>query len=575
MLSRIDRLARSTIAKSFVPWSRNRNKLSSMGKGSPNYGATQPNDNFKPMKGQQDLNVDELQARMRATHESGVNLSYEWRMKQIRTLLRLVVENTDQIRSALSRDLGREGIEAVVVETKPLEADIQFTMSNLKKWMRPQAVPSPIVVSPASSFVERRPLNSPGVLIIGPFNYPVRLLLQPLLGALAGGNPAVVKPSENCPNVASLMKKLLDEYYDPGVVQTVLGGVPETTALLEKRWGKVFFTGSEKVGKIVAKACAETMTPTIMELGGKCPVVVDETVPESAIPTVAKRVVFAKGVNAGQTCIAPDILFVHTKHLTALQTNVAKELRAQFGENPKKGELARIVDRPSTERLIELIRDAEKLGAMIATGGSKACDVAQKFISPTFVIDPPKSARILKEEIFGPVMAIVPFSTREDAIDLVKQLPGEPLHLYIFTPDHSVFRTYSEQCIAAGALQNDIILQGATNHLPFGGIGTSGHGNYYGRYSFDSFTHVYPIMVRTLRKVPIVESLRVHPYAGSKGNILDKIVFLLPDVPVLHTRKLVVAVTLGAMLWAVPEAQIFVKESLIRLLEIAITILRR
>jgi acyl-CoA reductase-like NAD-dependent aldehyde dehydrogenase len=523
------------------------------------------------------LDVETLQSRMRAIHESGVNLSYEWRMKQIRRLLHLVVENTDEIRDALSKDLGREGTEAICIETKPLEADIRYTMSNLKRWMKPMAVPSPAVLVPAFSYVERRPLNSPGVLIIAPFNYPVRLLLQPLLGALAGGNPAVVKPSEACPNVALLMKNLLDTYYtDPGVVQVVLGGPSETAALLEKKWGKVFFTGSETVGKIVARACAETMTPTIMELGGKCPVIVDETVPASLMHVVAKRVIFAKCVNAGQTCVAPDVLYVHKKHVSTLCEALSLELRNQFGENPKDGELARIVDIPNSKRLLNLIQDAEKLGSTIITGGSKLCDVDQKYICPTLVVDPAKSAKILHEEVFGPIMAIVSFSNREEGVDLVKQLPGEPLHLYIFTPDERVFRTYSERCVAAGALWNDVIVQGASHNLPFGGIGTSGHGNYYGRYSFDSFTHMYPVMYRPLSGVPsVLEALRIHPYAGLKGKVLETCAFLFPDIPVLYTRKLMFALGLCAVCLVSPGIQTLVKEGLIHLLEIGLAALRQ
>ena len=522
------------------------------------------------------LDVEKLQSKMREIHESGVNLSYEWRMKHIRTLLRLVVENSEDIRDALSKDLGREGTEALLVETKPLEADIRYILSNLKSWMKPGAVPSPALVLPAFSYVERRPLNSPGVLIIAPFNYPVRLLLQPMLGALAGGNPVVVKPSDAAPNVAILMKKLLEEYFtEPGVVQVVLGGPTETTALLEKGWGTVFFTGSERVGKIVTRACAETMTPTIVELGGKCPVIVDESVPASMIPIVAKRVIFAKCINAGQTCVAPDTLFVHESHMRTLTEALSLEIRNQFGENPETGELARIINTSRAKWLVDLIGDAEKLGATIASGGSKFCNVDQKYICPTLIVDPAKSARVLREEVFGPVMAIVPFSTREEGVNFVKQLPGEPLCLYVFTPHEKVFRTYSEQCIAAGALWNDVIVQGASHKLPFGGIGSSGHGNYYGRYSFDSFTHAYPVMYRPLRFVPhVIEALRPHPYAGYKGKVLEKYAFSIPDIPVLHTGKLLVALGVCVPFLFSQELRTFAKKGSIYLLEKALAALK-
>jgi acyl-CoA reductase-like NAD-dependent aldehyde dehydrogenase len=536
------------------------------------FGSLEKND---AMTGDQMLDVEGLQAKMMLIHKSRVNLSYEWRMKQLNILLRLVQENTEEIRHALNVDLGREGTEAICIETKPLEADIRYIMKHLKQWMKPEAVPSAGVMIPVTSHVERRPLNAPGVLIIAPFNYPVRLALQPLLGALAGGNPAVIKPSECTPTVALLLKRLLEKYFtEPGVVQVVLGGVSETTELLKKRWGLVMFTGSTRVGKIIQKACAETMTPTVMELGGKCPVVVDETVPASMIETVAQRIIFGKGINAGQTCVAPDTLYVHKKHVSALGEALVRQIREQFGENPKVGELARIVNVDSTKRVVALIEDAEKLGATILCGGSKICDVDTKYVCPTLILDPPREAQILGEEVFGPAMAIVPFASREEAIELVQGLPGEPLHLYVFTPSTTVFQEYSHQCTASGAFQNDVMIQGASNHLPFGGIGTSGHGNYYGKYSFLTFTHAYPVGYRPLLVPKILETLRCHPFAGIKGRLLENVAFSLPDIPVLHTRKVLFCVGTGLLLFGPPVSRTFLTNTMIFVLEKALIALR-
>ncbi len=539
-------------------------------KDQPDYGSMK-NNSF----GAEKLDVESLQAKMRLIHESGVNLSYEWRMKQLKLLLRLVQENTEEIRNALSLDLGRERTEAICIETKPLEADIKYSMRNLQKWMKPEAVPSTIVMIPGTSHVERRPLNAPGILIIAPFNYPVRLALQPLLGALAGGNPAVVKPSECTPTVALLIKTLLEKYFiEPGVVQVVLGGVNETTALLQHRWGKVIFTGSIRVGKIIQKACAETMTPTIMELGGKCPVVVDETVPATTIETVARRIIFAKCLNAGQTCIAPDTLFVHKSHVSSLSKAIVGQVKAQFGENPKVGELARIVNHESSKRVVGLIEDAEKLGATILCGGSKMCDVTTKYVCPTLVLNPPPEAKIMEEEVFGPVLAIVSFSSRQEAIELVQKLPGEPLHLYIFTPNSSVFKEYADKCTASGAFQNDVMIQGASHHLPFGGIGTSGHGNYYGKFSFLTFTHAYSVCYRPLRVPHILEILRCHPFAGLKGSILENFAFAIPDIPVLHSRKLLLALCIGLFFSVSPESRTIATIVLIYMLEKILGLLR-
>ena len=213
------------------------------------------------------LDVDKIQAPMKATHEKGDNLSYEWRMKQLKILQRMLIDKTPAMRESLSLDLGRDLTESIGAETKVVEAEVNYAIKNLKSWMRPKEVPSTAVMIPGFSSLEPKPLPSPGVLIIGPFNYPINLLLRPLVSVLAGGNPAVLKPSELCPRVGKLVSDMIEEYFERGVVQVVGGDAKETTALLEKPWGKVVFTGSQRVGSIVAQACAKTLTPVILELG--------------------------------------------------------------------------------------------------------------------------------------------------------------------------------------------------------------------------------------------------------------------------------------------------------------------
>jgi acyl-CoA reductase-like NAD-dependent aldehyde dehydrogenase len=357
------------------------------------------------------LDVEKLQAPMRETHASGVNLSYEWRMQQLKTLQRLLQENNLAFVEALALDLGKDPFEAFSCEIGPLLRDLIYAIKNLKHWMGPKAVPSPFIMFPAFSYMERKPLSSPGVLIVGPFNYPVTCVLRPLIGVLAGGNPAVLKPSELCPKVSKVLKELVENYFEPGVVQVVLGEVPEVTALLEKPWGKVMFTGSGRVGSIVGQACAKTLTPTLLELGGKCPTVVDETVSAGDLQNVADRIIFAKLMNAGQTCIAPDTLFVHEKHARALCAALVRAIESQFGKDQKKGELGRIINSMQAKRVLELIQDAESLGSRLIHGGSMLCDVDTRYICPTLLLDPPASSRILHEEIFGPALPIVTFSS--------------------------------------------------------------------------------------------------------------------------------------------------------------------
>lgn len=403
------------------------------------------------------LDVDALQARMESLHKSGKNMSIEWRLTQIKKFHHMLRDNKEEIREALMKDLGRQANEAIACDIPILEDEAKYFMRNLKAAMKPKAVSTPLLLIPGWCYVEKRPLNSPGVLIIGPYNYPFRLSLQPFLGALAGGNPAVIKPSDFTPHSGALIKKLVETYFEPEVAQVVLGGVPETTALLAKKWGLVFFTGSERVGRIVQKACADTLTPTVLELGGKCPTIVDETVKSSHIQNVADRIAFAKLLNAGQTCIAPDTVFVHESHARAFGQAMVRAIHQQYGEDLKNGELARIVNKSNTKRIIDMIGDAEKSGAKVLIGGSKLCDPEEKYICPTLIVDPPKDSKIMQEEIFGPIAPIVTFQTRAEAIQRIQELPGEPLQLYVFTPSTSVFEEYTANCRSAAAFRNDAL----------------------------------------------------------------------------------------------------------------------
>lgn len=382
------------------------------------------------------LDVEKLQAPMFATHKSGINRSYEWRKSQLKTLHKMIVERRDTFREALCLDLGRDRTEAIYTDIIPVESEIAYMLDHLKGWMEPEYVATPGFMFPASARVERRPLQAPGVLIIGPSNYPLSLCLRPLAGVLAGGNPAVMKPSELTSHTANALARVVPEYFDPGVVQVVLGDIPETTALLSVPWAKVVFTGSERVGRVVAQACAATLTPCLLELGGKSVVVVDETVSPSHVQNVADRVIFAKCLNAGQVCVAPDTLLVHESHVATLTEALVRAVERQFGEDPQKGELPRIVNARNAQRLFELIQQVEETPAMtqtasldtnyqqttILSGGTKACDVSNRFIAPTIVLNPPKSCRLLTEEIFGPILPVIPFSSRQGAIQWIQTL---------------------------------------------------------------------------------------------------------------------------------------------------------
>lgn len=494
------------------------------------------------------LDVEKLQAPMFATHKSGINRSYEWRKSQLKTLHKMIVERRDTFREALCLDLGRDRTEAIYTDIIPVESEIAHMLDHLKGWMEPEYVATPGFMFPASARVERRPLQAPGVLIIGPSNYPLSLCLRPLAGVLAGGNPAVMKPSELTSHTANALARVVPEYFDPGVVQVVLGDIPETTALLSVPWAKVVFTGSERVGRVVAQACAATLTPCLLELGGKSVVVVDETVSPSHVQNVADRVIFAKCLNAGQVCVAPDTLLVHESHVATLTEALVRAVERQFGEDPQKGELPRIVNARNAQRLFELIQQVEETPAMtqtasldtnyqqttILSGGTKACDVSNRFIAPTIVLNPPKSCRLLTEEIFGPILPVIPFSSRQGAIQWIQTLgtaTGIPLFLYVFTPKETIFQQFTDACPSGGAVRNDMIVQLINFEQPFGGVGASGNGRYFGRYSFEAFTHLFPVTQRALGSLWDWNNLRCHPYAGWKSKVMEGYVMYLPKVP--------------------------------------------
>ena len=509
------------------------------------------------------LEDDNLQEPMYQTHESGVNLKYEWRILQLRKLAAMIgnPNNLRRLQQAGRSDLGRTPFATIGLETFPVEGELRHAMRSLKKWMKPNPIPSSSLTFPSRSYMIRKPLPAPGILIIGAYNYPAQTVLRPLVGALAAGNPVVIKPSEKCPETAKLLKELIEEVFDPAEVQVVLGGIPETSELLSKPWSKVVFTGSGRVGKIVAESCAKTMAPTLLELGGKCPLVVDETVSTRDLQSVAERIVFGKFANAGQTCLAVDTLLVHESHVDKLSECLLKAVAKQFGFDPKiNGELGRIVSCDETKRITNLIREVELEnlktdgghgGGVILCGGSSSCDIDDRYVAPTIIILPKDSnSKLLQEEIFGPVLPIVPFSDRSEAIQKIQTLSGIPLNLYVFTPSKRVFCEYTDKCRSAGSVQNDCLAQGASSHYPLGGLGSSGIGRYGGKHTFEAFSHPFHVLSRPLGSLWDFGNFRCHPYAGFKERVLGRVALKLPGIPVLHLGKIamIAIITMVAMI---------------------------
>ena len=375
------------------------------------------------------------------------------------------------------------------------------------------------------------------MLVIAPFNYPFQLAIVPVLNALAAGNCVLLKPSELTPHVSALLARLLPAYLDRRAARVVEGAIAETTALLNQRWDLVFFTGSETVGKIVhqvthpptrpspflhvqqlipithLQACAKHLTPCILELGGKSPVVVDKSVRD--IQLAARRVVWGKFVNVGQTCIAPDYVLCHQEVYPAFLQAAKDEMRVMFSDKMKDSpDLARIVSTRHAERLAGLLK--EKPGK-IEVGGD--VNVDEKYIAPTLISGVSLDSKLMEDEIFGPILPVLPVSSTEEAVAIIRRKP-QPLALYIFANDRVVCDHMMNQIPSGGVCLNDVLVQFACGTLPFGGVGTSGLGQYHGRFSFETFTHVRGVLSRWdhwLGDLPA--SLRYAPYSPLKHKM--------------------------------------------------------
>lgn len=511
------------------------------------------------------LDVAALRAPMQETHDSGVNLTIAWRRKQLLTLKQMLTTHKKEFQEALYKDLGKHYTEASCTELVTLEGEIDYFIANLSKLMQSKQVPSPAVLLPAFSTLEPRPLCGPGCLVIGPSNYPVLLSLKPVAGSLAAGNPTVLKPSELSSAVSQLLHRLVTQYFDTAAFRVVQGGVSETNALLKESWGLVFFTGSSRVGKIVAACAAETLTPVVLELGGKSPCFVDETAP-SDLQAVANRIIWGKTLNAGQTCVAVDTLIVHESVIEKLVPELLQTLYKQFGLDPAQGELGRMVQPLHAVRQVEMIQQVEKAAACagsltkIVSGGSATCDPRSGYVCPTIVLNPPRDCRLLQEEIFGPILPIVTVKSRDEAVQVMRDLPGTPLCLYVFTKSAKIFKEITQKCPSGSAVRNDAVLHLVSPHFPFGGLGSSGYGAYHGKYSFDTFSHLHFSLYRPCSPGMDLGMARYHPFGDYKGYFLEQVV-KLPDVPVLHVRGWLVLFMALAACRYVPFLQGLVKEA--------------
>ncbi|MFJ9607649.1 aldehyde dehydrogenase family protein [Kitasatospora sp. NPDC101176] len=425
-------------------------------------------------------------ARLRATFDTGRTKPLAWRLAQLAALRALLTERSEELLQALHADLGKGTAEAYRTEVGFTLNELDHTVAHLEQWLRPKPAEVPEVFRPAAARVVRDPLGV--VLIIAPWNYPLQLALAPLVGALAAGNAAVVKPSELAPATSAAIARLLPRYLDPEAVAVVEGAVPETTALLEQRFDHIFYTGNGAVGRIVMTAAARHLTPVTLELGGKSPVVVE---PGVDLAVTAQRIARGKFLNAGQTCVAPDYVLAVGDTAAELEARLAEAVRELFGEDPAADPgYGRIVNERHFDRLTALLGDGRTV-----TGGTH--DRASRYLAPTVLADVDPEAPAMRAEIFGPILPIVAVPDLDAAIAFVNER-DKPLALYAFTASERTKERLTEET-SSGALTFGLpVSHLAMPELPFGGVGESGMGRYHGEYSIDTFSHAKAVVDKPL-----------------------------------------------------------------------------
>ncbi|HEA5997934.1 TPA: aldehyde dehydrogenase [Staphylococcus aureus] len=424
-----------------------------------------------------------------------------FRKEQLKKLSKAIKSYESDILEALYTDLGKNKVEAYATEIGITLKSIKNARKELKNWTKTKNVDTPLYLFPTKSYIKKEPYGT--VLIIAPFNYPFQLVFEPLIGAIAAGNTAIIKPSELTPNVARVIKRLINETFDANYIEVIEGGIEETQTLIHLPFDYVFFTGSENVGKIVYQAASENLVPVTLEMGGKSPVIVDET---ANIKVASERICFGKFTNAGQTCVAPDYILVHESVKDDLITALSKTLREFYGQNIQQSpDYGRIVNLKHYHRLTSLLNSSQM---NIVFGGHS--DEDERYIEPTLLDHVTNDSAIMQEEIFGPILPILTYQSLDEAIAFIHQRP-KPLSLYLFSEDENATQRVINELSFGGGAINDTLMHLANPKLPFGGVGASGMGRYHGKYSFDTFTHEKSYIFKSTR---LESGVHLPPYKG-------------------------------------------------------------
>ncbi|XP_029365092.1 aldehyde dehydrogenase family 3 member B1 [Echeneis naucrates] len=443
--------------------------------------------------------------RLRSVFRSGVTLPEQFRRTQLTKLMSMIKDNEQQILGALHKDLAKPKFEAVLSEIDIVINELHYTLNNFKSWMQPEYVDKNLATKFDDCFVKREPLGV--VLIIGAWNYPWQLLLLPMVAAVAAGNCVVIKPSEVSAATDTLIAELIPKYLSQDCYAVVSGGAEETKSLLLNRFDHIFYTGSQAVARSILQAASVHLTPVTLELGGKCPCLIYGQV---SIAGVARRLVWSKFFNAGQSCVAPDYVLCSAATRDALLPELRQALEDFYGKEPQTSpDLSRIVSARHWARLMELLK---RSNGKVAVGGESNED--DKYIAPTVLVDVSEDDALMEEEIFGPILPILNFESLQDGIDFINR-KEKALALYVFSNESSVINKVLENTSSGGFCSNDGIIHMTLPGLPFGGVGASGWGSYHGRWGFETFTHRRACMLRGWA-LERLNGLRYPPYNDNK-----------------------------------------------------------
>ncbi|WP_343317476.1 aldehyde dehydrogenase family protein [Arthrobacter sp. TMP15] len=461
------------------------------------------------------MSVQETVAAAREVFNSGRTKPLAWRLRELKAMNQMLLDHQDDFSAALAADLGKHPAEAWLTELGFLTAEIAHTIKHLPEWLKPRKAAVPLALQPAHASTVLDPLGV--VLVIAPWNYPIQLLLAPMIGALAAGNTVVGKPSEMAPACSAVLARWVPEYLG-GAVSLIEGGVPETTELLEQRFDHIFYTGNGRVGRIVMAAAAKHLTPVTLELGGKSPVYIDESVDMVA---AARRIAWGKFMNAGQTCVAPDYVLGTDTALAKLAKELSEAINDLYGGEPSHSlAYGRIINDSAYTRLAGLLAHDlhDDAGSALVSGGGM--DAATRYIEPT-VIHVDAEAKLMEEEIFGPVLPLITIGSAAQAIDFIN-CRHKPLALYVFSEDEGVRQDFLEQtssgALSFGVPAAHLLVPG----LPFGGVGESGMGSYHGQHSIETFSHRKAVLRKSLS--PDTLSLIYPPFTSLKKQLIKRLI---------------------------------------------------